>query len=602
MNTHLERKLAVNRWVIRARWFYVSGIFVIGVITKITGQANVSFSYASMALLAVFILVVNVIFGLMITRLSHRNGGNGKFINIIGAAQIATELLVLTMVMHKAGGIDSIAIVYYFLPIVSASLLFGLSGSVITALLSGSLVCGLVAAEHFGIVGHINRYGTETLEFRNFPLSLIKTVTISLFYVIIGAFSGVGARLLYSREEQFMRISREADGSAVKLRQKIKELEKAQQDTLRAFADLKQERVISDSEKKRTRAVLSNLVDPIILIDKNNVINFINPAAAEVLGMDSNTLSQPIKPDNHYSLNNFKDIIRFEYTANVSKTNEAERNITEEMEINRAGQAMTYKVMTVDVMDDDGQFLGVMKIFYNLTREKIIDRLKSEFISIAAHQLRTPLSAIKWAIKMVLDGDMGKLNSEQERILFKGYISNERIIKLVNDMLDVSRIEEGRFNYEYSKTDFSEPLEIAIGHLERRLEKKHIKFTVNMPKQLPLIHMDAEKIALVIENLLENAIEYTPEKGQITIKIEKGDALLRFCIKDTGVGIPETDQERIFSKFYRASNVIRMQTDGSGLGLFIVKNIIKNHGGEITYSSEEGEGTEFVFTLPINNS
>ena len=242
-----------------------------------------------------------------------------------------------------------------------------------------------------------------------------------------------------------------------------------------------------------------------------------------------------------------------------------------------------------------------MKIFYNLTREKMLDKLKSEFISIAAHQLRTPLSAIKWVIKMVLDGDVGKITEEQKKLLFKGYQSNERIIELVNDMLNVSRIEDGRFGYSYQKENFEEALQIVMDSLENRIKEKSIKFEVKKNAKVPEIFMDKTKMVLVLQNLIENAVKYTPEFGKILVNLEVGKNFLKVRIKDNGVGIPKKDQEKMFSKFFRAENVMRMQTEGSGLGLFIVKNVIQKHGGEINFTSEEGMGTEFVFTLPLEN-
>lgn len=203
---------------------------------------------------------------------------------------------------------------------------------------------------------------------------------------------------------------------------------------------------------------------------------------------------------------------------------------------------------------------------------------------------------------MVLDGDVGELTDDQKRFLFKGYQSNERIIQLVNDMLNVSRIEEGRFGYSFIKDDIGEALGIVLDNLESRLKDKDIKLIVNKPKKIPKVYMDKQKMNLVLQNLLENAVKYTPEHGKIEVSLEVGKEFMKVKVKDNGVGIPEKDQVKLFSKFFRAENVMRMQTEGSGLGLFIVKNIIKKHGGEITFDSEEGIGTEFVFTIPLNKT
>ena len=300
-------------------------------------------------------------------------------------------------------------------------------------------------------------------------------------------------------------------------------------------------------------------------------------------------------------MENFRKVISQEYKITTKQSAKDNNPNEEELVINYANQEITYKIITAAVVDSKNRNLGIMKIFYNLTREKMLDKLKSEFISIAAHQLRTPLSAIKWVIKMVLDGDIGEITEEQKKFLFKGYQSNERIIELVNDMLNVSRIEEGRFGYTYEKVDFEETLNLVVDTLEGKIKEKKINFEIIKEGKISDIFMDKSRIILVLQNLLENAVKYTPEFGKVNIILESGKKFLKVRIKDNGVGIPEKDQEKMFSKFFRADNVVRMQTEGSGLGLFIVKNVIKKHGGEITFTSKEGIGTEFVFTLPLEN-
>ena len=258
-----------------------------------------------------------------------------------------------------------------------------------------------------------------------------------------------------------------------------------------------------------------------------------------------------------------------------------------------------YKVLTVEVCGPGNDRLGYMKIFYNLTREKSIERLKSEFISIAAHQLRTPLSAIKWVLRMVIDGDTGKITKEQKATLLKGYDCNERVIKLVNDMLSVSRIEEGKFGYTFKNQDLSKIIETVVDELGSLIKEQKINFSLEKPDKLPLVYMDQEKIEMVVENLIDNAIKYTPENGTVGITVKKKDGFINVKIKDNGIGIPKNEQAKLFSKFFRAQNVVRVETDGSGLGLFITRNIIEKHGGTISIKSEEGVGTEVNFSLPF---
>lgn len=235
-----------------------------------------------------------------------------------------------------------------------------------------------------------------------------------------------------------------------------------------------------------------------------------------------------------------------------------------------------------------------------LKRAKELDRLKSEFISTAAHQLRTPLSAVKWTLKMIIDGDLGVINSEQKTFLMQGYQSNERMIDLVNDLLNVARIEEGRFGYKFSLVQLEDLIENIIQEFVHRIEEKKIRFSFNKPpKPLAKAKIDPAKLRLVISNLIDNAIKYTPEMGEVTVSMKYDTNNIELSVKDSGIGIPKDQQNRLFTKFFRSDNALRMQTEGSGLGLFIVKNIIEKHKGKVRVESEENKGATFTFTLPI---
>lgn len=223
-----------------------------------------------------------------------------------------------------------------------------------------------------------------------------------------------------------------------------------------------------------------------------------------------------------------------------------------------------------------------------------------ENVKITMHQLRTPLSAIKWAIKMMLDGDAGELKAEQRELLNKSYLNNERVIKIVDNLLDVSIAKGGASIFNFEKVDFQEIVRTAINSVESLVIKNHQNLIIEKPEKLPKIYLDKERMIIVLQNLLGNAIKYTPEYGKIKIIIQVDKQLLCVKINDQGVGIPKKDQPKIFSKFFRASNAIKSETDGNGLGLFITKNIIEKHNGKISLKSEEHEGTEVSFSIPID--
>ncbi|HOZ56169.1 MAG: Sensor histidine kinase YycG [Parcubacteria group bacterium ADurb.Bin316] len=411
----------------------------------------------------------------------------------------------------------------------------------------------------------------------------------------------LGVKIDLKTNDEFQVLANSFNQMAQDLNQKVNDLQRSEKATLQAFADLTSVENNLEAEHHKTAAIISNFIDPIIVIDKDNKLSFLNPAAKEIFGFIDSDLGRIVDSANNYSMENFRKFINTKYLVKSGAAIKSNNPDEEEVVINYEDQELTYKVITAKVMAEKNEYLGVMKIFYNLTREKTIDRMKSEFISIAAHQLRTPLSAIKWVIKMILDGDAGKLNEEQQGLLAQGYASNERIITLVNDMLNVSRIEEGRFGYSFSKDRLDETLNIVVKSLENQINSKKIKLVLDVPAKLSKVFMDKQKMTLVLQNLLENAVKYTPEYGKIEIKVKDHKKDLKISIKDNGIGIPKKDQEKLFSKFFRAENVVRMQTEGSGLGLFIVKNIIEKHGGEIECKSEEGKGTEFIFNIPIDS-
>lgn len=403
-----------------------------------------------------------------------------------------------------------------------------------------------------------------------------------------------------------------------KVKERTEELEKVQKVLVDTLDEVKAAKRKIEKERNKTAAIISNFSDPVIVVDNEWQIMLFNPAAKKIFHLSDKNLAQRIiSKDNRFSFNDFKKVINIDFEVKELETDEDNKPIIEEVVLYSKSKPakdispfsvttskyeegdLVYKVITVPVYDKDICF-GHMKIFYDLTREKMIDKLKSEFISIAAHQLRTPLSAIKWSIKMTLDGDVGKLNKEQKNILLKGYASNERVINLINDMLSVSRIEEGRFGYSFAKDNFEDVLDVILKNFDSQIKSKNIKFIVQKPKKLPTIYMDKERIILAMQILLENAVKYTPEFGKIVLNININKKLLEVKMKDNGIGIPQQEQTKLFSKFFRGTNVVRMQAEGSGLGLFIVKNVIDKHSGKTFVASEEGKGTEIGFTLPIN--
>ncbi len=228
-----------------------------------------------------------------------------------------------------------------------------------------------------------------------------------------------------------------------------------------------------------------------------------------------------------------------------------------------------------------------------------LDKMKSEFIGTAAHQLRTPLSGIKWTLSMILNGDI-KNKDEQKAFLMKAYESNNRMIGLVNDMLLTDRVDSVNEKYEFIPTSVPDILDSVLFDLLPQINKKNISVHMNNSSVvIPKVNVDSIKIRSVFQNLLENAIKYTNKDGNIILDFSIKNKFLQFCVEDNGIGIPKDQQKNIFNKFFRGENAKRSVADGSGLGLFIVRAIVENHGGKVWFESEENKGTKFYFSLPI---
>jgi signal transduction histidine kinase len=224
--------------------------------------------------------------------------------------------------------------------------------------------------------------------------------------------------------------------------------------------------------------------------------------------------------------------------------------------------------------------------------------VKSEFVSLMVHQLRTPLSALKWSIKMLLDGDLGELAPQQRDVLEKGYSSNERMIQLVNDILNVDKIEAGEMQFKFVPIDLQDVIIDVVSELTHVARENDMTLSFERVQGIPSIQGDLEKLRVVFQNLIDNAIKYSKKGGKIIIGVEEdgNDVVVR--VVDAGIGIPEDERDKIFSKFFRSSNAREVKTEGSGLGLYIARVIIENHKGSITFESESGRGTTFFVRLP----
>jgi signal transduction histidine kinase len=229
-----------------------------------------------------------------------------------------------------------------------------------------------------------------------------------------------------------------------------------------------------------------------------------------------------------------------------------------------------------------------------------LDEVKDEFISMASHQLRTPLTSIKGYISMLLEGDMGEVTKEQKHVLNEAFISSERMVRLIGDFLNVSRLQTGKFVIEKRPVDLARMVQHEVDALEANASARGIRFIYEAPKGLPMIEVDENKLQQVVMNFADNAIYYSPDGSKVLVSLKKVKNAIEFTVVDSGIGVPQAEQSHLFKKFYRAPNARKARPDGTGVGLYLAKKVVDAHGGEVLFESTEGKGSTFGFRIPIS--
>jgi PAS domain S-box-containing protein len=339
-----------------------------------------------------------------------------------------------------------------------------------------------------------------------------------------------------------------------------------------------------------------------VVVDKEGKINYINKSFEEMLGWKSQEIigksMVEIVPreDLHGIEVSFKERILTQVLAGQKFV----ADLTNPFYYLRKDKSRFPVSSIVAPVVLNKKIVGAVEVFRDITKEKGIDKAKTEFVSLASHQLRTPLSTVNWYSEMLLTGDVGEISTEQKLYLEEIYRGNQRMVDLVNTLLDVSRIELGTFDGESKPTNIVALVESVLDEQKLQIDEKKLKLKCVIADHIPLIQVDPKLIRMVIQNLLSNSVKYTPERGKISILLaldDKKNVIIK--MSDTGYGIPKSQQDKIFTKLFRADNVVGKDTEGTGLGLYIAKSIVDQAGGSLWFESEENKGTTFHVLLPI---
>ncbi len=355
-------------------------------------------------------------------------------------------------------------------------------------------------------------------------------------------------------------------------------------------------------DASRSQAILEAVADGVLVTGPSNSITFLNSSIQKILDIQADrVVGQPL--DNFGGLfgkaaSSWMETIRV--WSRSPSSYKAGDTYAEQLELGDGRIALVH--LSPVILQND--FLGTVSIFRDITHEVEVDRLKSEFVATVSHELRTPMTSIKGYVDVLLMGAAGAVNENQSHFLSIVRNNIDRLNVLVNDLLDISRIEAGRVILSPQPLDLRDIAEDVIGDVLRRSQEegKPMALSLNAPKSLPRVMGDAERVRQVIDNLVDNAYHYTPGNGTIDVKIHALNGTeVQVDVEDNGVGVPLEDQERVFERFFRGEDPLVLATPGTGLGLSIVRQLIEMHNGRIWMTSDglPGKGSVFSFTLPI---
>lgn len=407
--------------------------------------------------------------------------------------------------------------------------------------------------------------------------------------------------------DSIARYEADISASAKELSEKVLAMEKQNdflKDVRRAMLNLLQDSwklgATLKKEQERSMSIITSMSEGLIVVDMEKKITLMNPTAERLLEIKQSDALEKNVEMIWKMFQGDKELIEDERF--VERTLQTRQSVSVGIEENIFVQTTSRRkfpvvVATTLLTTKDAE--GVLVVFRDVTEEKALNDAKSNFISIASHQLRTPLTSIRWYSEVLSDGSMGPLSEMQADFLKEIYQGSIRLFRTIDTLLALSRVESGKFQEHPVVLDAKVFAEGVVKEVEPLLREKKITTHIDAEDALPNIFVDAFMLKEVLTNLLANSIRYTNDEGVIDVFIKKEDDHVLCAVHDNGIGIPDSQKEKIFSRFFRAENALNKVPDGSGLGLSLVKELVEKWGGKVWFESKEGEGTTFFITIPI---
>lgn len=356
-------------------------------------------------------------------------------------------------------------------------------------------------------------------------------------------------------------------------------------------------------ERSELKNILASIDDALIVYDNNFRAIFFNPAAERLFKLPIKSVLGHIFVPQDVERTGWRTLIQVIFTSLaprvVARSKEGE--YPQVVDVSFTDPPLEFRVTTAPINDESGRLLAFLKIIRDRTAQLAALRSRSEFVTVASHQLRGPMTDITWALDSLAQA--AGLSDADKAIMENAASASKGLLRRVDDLLNISKMEEGQFGYEFKSANLVDFIGKILADVLPAARKAGVKMYFDRPaEELPPVALDEKKLSLALVNILENAVRYNVENGEVVVKVDKmpGKPFIEITVRDTGIGIPPEAMGKLFAKFYRADNATKSQTEGSGLGLYIAKSIISAHGGEVWLESELNRGTTVHFTLPTD--
>ncbi len=356
-------------------------------------------------------------------------------------------------------------------------------------------------------------------------------------------------------------------------------------------------------ERNELKSILASVNDALIVYERDFHAIFFNPAAERMFKLQSKQVLGHIFSPQDVEKEGWRVLTQVMFPSLAPRViaRSKEGDIPQVVDVSFTDPQLEFRVSTAPVADDSGTTLAFLKIIRDRTAQITAIRSRSEFITVASHQLRGPVTDINWALQSLASAtDVGE---SSKSIIENAGAASQNLLRRIEDLLNIAKMEDGQFGYQYADADIEDFIGKILNDVLPAAKKTGVKIYFDRPTApLPHVMIDAKRLSLALVNLLENAIRYNVENGEVIVKADlmPGKPFIVVSVKDTGIGIPPEAVQKLFTKFYRADNALKVQTEGSGLGLYIAKSIITAHGGEIWVESELNRGTTISFALPTD--